>query len=316
MSFADELDGEQADLYDREDVQTPAHTSLGTGLGISMSQPLGRVQPIVTQPIRTHDAAGDATAMGQSTYGPTQPVASSPAAGGMSGSTKYDSPQSELDSPHTVGKNPAKQSHASFQSSSQPSVSASSEAGLLFARSKDDTFDPDHECRSKKEIRQTRLSLVSITILLLAVYGTAMSTVFLVIAMVRPHYRHYIGTDNGLVTISQASVITTFFAKTIELSFVTIMVALLGQALVRRAHNKKKLKGITLAELGMRTWILQPGTLITHWESVWYAGFTTLGIMSLLATLLATLYVTAANAVVQPQLRFIDERSQPMQGTL
>jgi hypothetical protein len=140
-----------------------------------------------------------------------------------------------------------------------------------------------------------------------------MSALFLIVAIREPRYGRMIRT-NGVLTISGATVLTTFFAKTIELTFVTVIVALLGQALARRAHDKKKEHGITLAEINMRSWILQPGTLLTHWESVRYAGVTVLGFISLLAAILALLYVTAANALVQPQLKFNRPQHYLMQG--
>jgi hypothetical protein len=172
-------------------------------------------------------------------------------------------------------------------------------------------FVRDRKCTSTKNFRSMKLSWRFVVIMAMAVYTTTMSALFFVVAVAEPRYGRRIRTD-GLLTISGAAVLTTFLAKTIELSFATLVIALLGQALARRAHKEGEL-GITLAELGMRSWILQPGTLVTHWESVRYAGITVLGIMSLLSTVLAILYVTAANALVQPQLKFITDQ-RIMQG--
>jgi hypothetical protein len=146
----------------------------------------------------------------------------------------------------------------------------------------------------------------------MTVYSTAMSALFMVIAITKPRYGRMIRT-NGFITITASSVVTTILAKSIELSFVTVVIALLGQTLTRRAHNRKEQNGVTLAEFSMRSWILQPGTIVTHWESVRYAGITLLGITSLLTTILAMLYVTAANALVQPQLKYVKDQRQ-MQG--
>lgn len=313
MSFVDQQHGEQADVHNNDNIQTSDHAASGRGLGIAMSQPPSKVEPIITQPVRTHGATSDATTLPyQSTPSAGPPSMSPPSTGGLSGSTNYGSPYNDIDISYAAGKFPAKQSHASLQSINQPSVYANSEAGLLSVRSKYDTFAPEHECRSARGVRRTRLTWISFTVLALAVYGTIMSALFLVVAVRGPSYK--IIRTNGSMTISGATVLTTFFAKTIELSFVTVIVALLGQALARRAHDKKTEGGITLAEIGMRSWILQPGTLITHWESVRYAGVSILGILSLLAAILALLYVTAANAVVQPQLRFAKPRMQFMKG--
>jgi hypothetical protein len=51
-------------------------------------------------------------------------------------------------------------------------------------------------------------------------------------------------------------------AKLIELSFVTSFVAFLGQVLSRRAFMKEQGRGVTLSELSMWRWVVQPGTLV------------------------------------------------------
>jgi hypothetical protein len=135
-----------------------------------------------------------------------------------------------------------------------------------------------------------------IAILTFAVYSTAMSALFLVVAFYEPRYGPMICTDCKL-TIANATILTTFFAKTIELTFVTVIVAFLGQALARRAYDKRIENGIT------------------HWESVRYAGVTVLGIIALLATILAMLYVTAAQALVGPQLKSNESGNRSMQGS-
>ena len=86
-------------------------------------------------------------------------------------------------------------------------------------------------------------------------------------------------------------------AKLIELSYVTSFVAFLGQVLSRRAFMKEQGRGVTLSELSMWRWVVQPGTLITHWETAKYAGISILGILSLLSAALATLYSPAAAAL-------------------
>lgn len=66
---------------------------------------------------------------------------------------------------------------------------------------------------------------------------------------------------------------TSIVAKIIELSFVTGFVAFLGQVLSRRAFSRASGgRGVTLSELSMWRWVVQPGTLITHWETAKYAG--------------------------------------------
>lgn len=87
-----------------------------------------------------------------------------------------------------------------------------------------------------------------------------------------------------------------------------------GQALARRAFKLKDARGVTLAEMSMRLWVMQPGTMFTQWESVRYAGASMLGVLSLLAALMALLYTSAATALVQPQLKWPDWTPQVMQG--
>ena len=94
---------------------------------------------------------------------------------------------------------------------------------------------------------------------------------------------------------------------------------------------KEQGRGVTLSELSMWRWVVQPGTLITHWEAAKYAGISILGILSLLSAALATLYSPAAAALgefilltcpttvinvylVQPQLKFGNWDSRIMAG--
>lgn len=133
------------------------------------------------------------------------------------------------------------------------------------------------------------------SILFLAFYSTALSGLYLVVACVKPCYGKRIGSDGGMAP-STASLLSALLAKTVEVSFVTVFVAFLGQVLSRRAISKNS-AGVSIADMSMRAWIMQPGTLITHWEAARYAAFTTLGVMALTATLIAMLYTTAADAL-------------------
>ena len=49
--------------------------------------------------------------------------------------------------------------------------------------------------------------------------------------------------------------------------------------------------------------------MITHWETIRYAGLTVLGIIALLAALMAMIYTTASDALVAPKLRY--SRAEP-----
>jgi len=66
----------------------------------------------------------------------------------------------------------------------------------------------------------------------------------------------------------------------------------------------------------MRSWIMQPGTMITHYESVKYAALSVLGAASLTVAVMAMLYTTAADALVQPQLKFGKWEDKMMMGSV
>ncbi|KAI9036532.1 uncharacterized protein KD926_001743 [Aspergillus affinis] len=160
---------------------------------------------------------------------------------------------------------------------------------------------PVMRCPTQKGIQQRRLSWVPLTILTLAVYATIVSGIYLVIALVRPRYGRAIGED-GAVVPATATLLSALFAKTVELSYVTVCVAFLGQVLSRRALTQGS-RGITISDMSMRSWIMQPGALIVHWETLRYSAATVLGAITLTATVVAMLYTTAAEALVSPKLR-------------
>ena len=157
-------------------------------------------------------------------------------------------------------------------------------------------------CPTDRDILDPKLSWLSISIIALAIYSTSFSAVYLAVAIWKPRWGQRIGT-NGHISFSTASLLSALFAKTIELSFVTVFVTFLGQVLSRRAFRKSTTAGgISIAEMTMRTWVMQPGTLITHWEAVRYSAMTVLGGITLVAALSAIFYTTAAEALVAPKL--------------
>ncbi|KAL4972648.1 hypothetical protein BDW66DRAFT_162745 [Aspergillus desertorum] len=189
---------------------------------------------------------------------------------------------------------------------------AHSETNLLGEQSHSPSPSPSHpyvvKCPTKKTIVHRRLSWVPATILVLAFYSTIFSGIYLVVALMKPRYGRFIGVD-GKLAAPTASLLSTLFAKTVELAYVTVCVAFLGQVLTRRAITKGS-RGISISDMSMRTWIMQPGSLIVHWESLRYSGWTILGAITLTATLVAMLYTTAAEALVTPKLKWgaADER--------
>lgn len=155
--------------------------------------------------------------------------------------------------------------------------------------------DPEFQYRIPQRLHHGRADWLSITILMLAIYSTVFSGVWLGVALIRPRWGRHI-TTTGKIPPATASLLCAAFAKSIELSFVTVFVAFLGQVLSRRAYTNKS-KGITIAEMSMRAWVMQPGTMITHWQTVRYAAFSFLGVISLFAALMAMLYTTASDAL-------------------
>ncbi|MCJ1413824.1 hypothetical protein MMC32_000149 [Xylographa parallela] len=118
----------------------------------------------------------------------------------------------------------------------------------------------------------------------------------------KPRYGGFINTTTGKLSPINASTLTAAFAKTIELSFVTVFVAFIGQVLSRRALVVRS-KGITIAEMSTRHWVTQPGMMLTNLDSVKYAGNTPLGILSLVAVVVAVLYTTASDTLDAPKLK-------------
>ncbi|KAI4197897.1 MAG: hypothetical protein LQ350_005656 [Teloschistes chrysophthalmus] len=159
---------------------------------------------------------------------------------------------------------------------------------------------PTFSCRTKK-VQYSKGNWLAVSVLILSFYSTALSGVWLGAAIAKPRFGHAI-TTTGKIQPATASLLATGIAKSIELSFVTVFVTFLGQVLSRRALIKRS-RGITIAEMSMRQWIMQPGTLITHWNAVRYAALTFLGMISLVGALTAMFYTTASDALVAPQLK-------------
>ena len=151
-------------------------------------------------------------------------------------------------------------------------------------------------CKSRRDIIHKRWHWLSVTILILAIYSTTFSGIWLVVAALKPRYGGSINTTTGKLSPINASTLTAAFAKTIELSFVTVFVAFIGQVLSRRAFMARS-KGITIAEMSTRHWVTQPGMMFTNWDSVRHAGNTPLGILCLVAVIVAVLYTTASDTL-------------------
>lgn len=131
---------------------------------------------------------------------------------------------------------------------------------------------------------------------MLSIYSTVFSGIFLGIALRQPTWPKI--HDRGVITPANASLVTAVFAKTIELSFATAVVSFLGQVLSRRSLSVRGSgRGVSLAEMNMRNWITQPGNMVVNWETVRYAGFSILGLISATGAICAMLYTSASDAL-------------------
>lgn len=97
-----------------------------------------------------------------------------------------------------------------------------------------------------------RRNAYSIGLLVASIYSTLLSGLFFVVALIQPKYGHVVSA-RGRFSPSSAALLTAFIAKTVELTFVMVSLAFIGQVLSRRAVQQK---GISLASVSMRTWIL------------------------------------------------------------
>ncbi|KAI0965450.1 hypothetical protein F4678DRAFT_332949 [Xylaria arbuscula] len=158
------------------------------------------------------------------------------------------------------------------------------------------------ECHSRQDVYIQRWSWLYATLIFLSLYSTVLSGIWLGASIFQPRYGRSISTGDGWqISPSTAALLAALGAKTIELSFVTVFVAVLGQVLTRRAFSRLS-RGVTLAEMTMRNWVIQPGSLLTHWNGVSYAATTFLGALALTATICALFYTTASDAMVTPKI--------------
>lgn len=285
-----------ADTFDRD----ASESGLGIGTGAS-SKPRGeRRVSIAHVPVGAKSANSPHST---ATPGSGQPMMSPP----PDAITPYD-PNTPYDTPNFESKASHKRSISSLHSSFLDRAFSSSDTvplrkhaaeSIRSAKSGrsayDSNYHPSHGCPSSKEFYQPGIHWLSVCIYILAVFSTIFSGIFLGIALAAPRWGHAIRSTGGM-SPGTANVLTQLFAKLIELSFVACFVTFLGQVLSRRAVSKAT-EGVTLAEMSMRSWIMQPGTLITHYESVRYAALTFLGALSLTAAVMAMLYTTAAQAL-------------------
>lgn len=299
-----------------EDVALLEYTDGSRWLGIEV----GSRSPSRTPPAQVvkHSLVGSQRGSEQNTPDSGKLLFLPASTAALSGSTRCNHPFEDVDISHQSTQRLAKHSTYSFSSLKPPSVLQNSEPGLSrksmapSIRERYNVFFSGHICTSAKHFRRGMNNWLAMTIIMLSLFSTFYSAVFLVIALKGPKCE-MIGTQ-GTLTVSSAAFLTSFFARMIDLSFVTVVVAFIGQSLARRAFRRGAQSGVTLAEMSMRGWISQPGTMFTHWESVRYAAPTWLGLVALISAIMALLYTSAATALVQPQLKFSGWEKRALQS--
>jgi len=203
-------------------------------------------------------------------------------------------------------------------SSPQSSRYSLKEPAFQYTPSNVDLLPHDHGvdgCPTAGDLLKSQWTWFTTMVVVLTVYSTLFSGMFLGLAIAQPRWGHRIGT-RGALSYDTATLLSALFSKTVELSFVTTVVATLGQILSKRAFQRggKGNRGISIAEMNMRLWIMQPGTLVTHWVGAKHAVVTLLGISALVATLASTFYTTACESLVSPKLKFGRNETFDMYG--
>ena len=152
---------------------------------------------------------------------------------------------------------------------------------------------PDHS-----DISFAKTNWRSFGNLLLSIYATAFSAVFLAVAIWQPRYGKWI-SPTARLTPSTADLLVNIFAKSIEVASAGVYINFLGQLLTKRSLRSR---GISLADIAVREWLIQPGFIVWEWRNIKYAGTTILGSTSLLAAIAIYSFTVAANSLVTPHM--------------
>jgi len=277
------------------------------GLGIDISCANRSSLDNDTTPASLRNTASVEDSALERTPSSAHPFLSPPSTGGLSGATQIGKSPASTFNPYSykaesrpTSSYPLSTTNSPLPQESQSSLLQKHHSASL--RSTHGDFATKHRCGSVKEMKGSRRNWFYVFAIVLSAYSTIWSGLFAFVAINGPSWKSV--RTNGPVTPSEATLITAIIAKTVELSFVTVIIALLGQQLARKASSRQRQSGVTLAEISMRGWLLQPFTLLSRWESVRYAGITGLGLISIASALFAMLYTPAAAALVQPQLKF------------
>ncbi|RFU24414.1 hypothetical protein B7463_g11925, partial [Scytalidium lignicola] len=86
-----------------------------------------------------------------------------------------------------------------------------------------------------------------------------------------------------------------------------------GQVLSRRSLIQGS-RGVSIAETSMKTWVIQPGFMVTHWENLQHVGLTLLGAITLMAAIIAMFYTAAYDSLVSPHLKYGNWENKVLYG--
>lgn len=89
--------------------------------------------------------------------------------------------------------------------------------------------------------------------------------------------------------------VASILAKLIEALFGSICVLYLGQLLTRRSTNNDIHHGVSLDQICMRNWIIDPGSMVGDEKVLWLGTKSFLGWYILVAAVTSLLYGTASN---------------------
>ena len=187
--------------------------------------------------------------------------------------------------------------------SSSPFFDDSSQAALKSPSS----LIPTHGLRTTKPRRQKLEWYSTVALYITGIYSTVLSGASLTVAIMKPHWGDFIKESRGTLTPTAASTLATFLAKSIEISFLTFCLAMLGQYLTRKASTHTR-SGISLGHVQLKMLLVQPGSLFTQWKSYGRALRSFIGVASLIACAVALLYTTASEALGMPT-KFFDVMS-------
>lgn len=151
------------------------------------------------------------------------------------------------------------------------------------------------EVTAPEVIQKGRKDFSSIVIIVISLYSTVMSGLWFAIAAYRPHWGYRV-SSHGTIRPDNASLLSTLLAKSIEVSLGAAFVAFLGQKLSHRAFFHPS-RGISISEMSMRAWVVQPGTMISHWNILRNGILSWLGLATFLVAWLAMLHTSASDAL-------------------